>query len=62
MIRSRPATRFRSARRRLPGRRCAEKDWRGGWTKAVVTCGAAKGKTGWVRDDLVHAAAEGVLT
>ncbi|MFD4555252.1 SH3 domain-containing protein [Streptomyces sp. NPDC058469] len=48
------------------GNKCSEKDYayKGGysWTKVKMTTGNAKGKTGWLRDDLVHTAAEDVHT
>ncbi|MEU0061256.1 SH3 domain-containing protein [Streptomyces sp. NPDC006334] len=48
------------------GNKCSEKDYayKGGygWTKVKMTTGTAKGKTGWIRDDLLHTAAEDVHT
>ncbi|MEU8526465.1 SH3 domain-containing protein [Streptomyces sp. NPDC048629] len=61
-LRSAPSARSTALGVAYRGNRCKEKDWRGGWTKVAMTSGGAKGATGWVRDDLVHTAAEGVRT
>lgn len=44
------------------GSRCKERDRRGGWIKVAITNGGAKGRTGWVRDDLLHTSADDVRT
>ncbi|MFG2334692.1 hypothetical protein ACGFMM_34535 [Streptomyces sp. NPDC048604] len=61
-IRSGPAADSAALGVAYRGAWCAEKDWARGWTKLTVTSGRAKGKTGWVRDDLVHTEAEDVRT
>ena len=61
-IRSTPAARSTALGLAYRGDRCKEKDWRSGWTKVTLTSGTAKGRTGWVRDDLVHTASENVRT
>ena len=61
-IRSAPTARSAALGVAYRGSRCTERDWRGGWTKVTVTSGTAKGRTGWIRDDLVHTAAEDVRT
>ncbi|UQA91368.1 SH3 domain-containing protein [Streptomyces halobius] len=48
------------------GNKCSEKDydWKNGysWIKVKMTTGNAKGKTGWIRGDLVHTMAEDIPT
>ncbi|MFE7659161.1 SH3 domain-containing protein [Streptomyces bottropensis] len=48
------------------GNKCTERDYAYsggyGWTKVTMTTGNAKGRTGWIRDDLTHTAAEDVGT
>ncbi|MEW2372519.1 SH3 domain-containing protein [Streptomyces sp. NPDC006656] len=48
------------------GNRCTERDYAYsggyGWTKVTMTTGNAKGRTGWIRDDLTHTAAEDIGT
>ncbi|MBX7471245.1 SH3 domain-containing protein [Streptomyces sp. MAG02] len=65
-LRSKPSTSSTAVGVAYKGNKCAEKDYdyKGGygWTKVQMTTGNAKGKTGWLRDDLVHTAAEDVHT
>ncbi|GAA2267104.1 hypothetical protein GCM10010145_46940 [Streptomyces ruber] len=65
-LRSKPSTSSTVVGVAYKGNKCSEKDWNWsgsyGWTKVKMTTGNAKGKTGWLRNDLVHTAAEDVGT
>jgi uncharacterized protein YgiM (DUF1202 family) len=61
-IRSKASTSYTPVGIAYKGNRCAEKDVvvKGDyfWYKVRMTTGHAKGKTGWIRDDLLHTSAD----
>ena len=61
-VRSMPAAGSTALGVAYRGDRCKERDYRGGWSKVTLTSGTAKGRTGWIRDDLVHTPSEDVRT
>ncbi|MFB6884135.1 SH3 domain-containing protein [Streptomyces noursei] len=66
MLRSKASTSSTAVGITYRGNRCSEKgyDYHGGygWTKVTMTTGNATGKTGWIRDDLLHTMAEDIPT
>lgn len=65
-LRSKPKSNSTAVGVAYKGNKCTEKgyDYRGGygWFKIKMKNGNAKGKTGWVREDLVHTPSEDVHT
>ncbi|WP_338692667.1 SH3 domain-containing protein [Streptomyces sp. Q6] len=59
-LRSKPSSRATSVGIAYKGNKCSEKDWGTNWTKVKMTSGNAKGRTGWIRNDLIHRAAEDI--
>lgn len=65
-IRSKASTSSTSVGMAYKGNKCSEKDVviKGSyfWFKVKMTTGNAKGKTGWIRDDLLHTSGDDVHT
>ncbi|MGW1037560.1 SH3 domain-containing protein [Streptomyces antibioticus] len=65
-IRSKASTSSTSVGMAYKGNKCSEKDVviKGSyfWFKVKMTSGNAKGKTGWIRDDLLHTSGDDVHT
>ena len=61
-LRSKPSTNSTAVGVAYKNNKCSEKDVviRGNyfWYKVKMTTGNAKGKTGWIRDDLLHTSAD----
>ncbi|MER5572402.1 SH3 domain-containing protein [Streptomyces massasporeus] len=61
-LRSKPSTSSTAVGIAYRGNRCSEKDVviRGNhfWYRVKMTTGNARGKTGWIRDDLLHTSAD----
>ncbi|WP_428957354.1 SH3 domain-containing protein [Streptomyces sp. cg35] len=65
-LRSKPSSRSTSVGVVYKGNKCSDRSsaYSGGhsWWKVKMTTGNAKGRTGWIRGDLVHPAAADVPT
>ncbi|MCQ4213895.1 hypothetical protein [Streptomyces longispororuber] len=65
-LRSKPSSHSTSVGIVYKGNKCSDRDaaYQGGhsWWKVKMTTGNAKGRSGWIRSDLLHTAAEDVPT